>query len=55
MGKTTKFLGTAIIMVIILFTSCKGPQGDIGPQGEKGAIGATGPTGPQVETIIGFL
>ena len=50
---TIKFLGTAIIMATILFTSCKGPQGDIGPAGPKGdtgTTGATGATGPKGDT-----
>lgn len=47
MKTTIKFLGTAIIMALILFTSCKGPQGDIGPAGAAGATGAAGSQGPK--------
>jgi hypothetical protein len=46
MKKTVKFLSTTIIIITILLTSCKGPQGDIGPAGPKGDTGATGATGP---------
>lgn len=44
---------------LLLFTACKGPQGDIGPQGTTGATGVQGPVGPATARlkgdIVGFV
>lgn len=45
MKTSVKSIGTAIIMASILFTSCKGPQGDVGPKGDTGTTGPRGETG----------
>ena len=37
----------ALVALIGLTISCKGPQGDVGPQGAKGDTGSTGATGAQ--------
>lgn len=34
-----------IILVVFVFSSCEGPQGEAGPQGASGATGAQGPIG----------
>ncbi|WP_206019592.1 hypothetical protein [Runella sp. SP2] len=52
--KTQSIFRTAVAATLLanslLFTQCKGPQGEPGPQGEKGETGTTGATGPKGET-----
>ena len=52
--KTQSIFRTAVAATLLtsslLFTQCKGPQGDPGPQGEKGETGERGATGAKGET-----
>jgi hypothetical protein len=43
-------LASTIILLLFVFSSCEGPQGEPGPQGATGAAGATGAQGPAGQT-----
>lgn len=42
----------ALVVVMVVLTSCQSPKGDTGPQGSKGDQGPAGATGPQGQTGV---